>query len=368
MYAVLKTDGNPQAAIRSMLGDMLSAKLVDAVLVAARTPYSALPMPTLCSDPAKLETADPLAPVAPFNAARQAASILQHDAGRRVAVVLRPCEVRALIELAKLHQCTLGNSILIGIECLGRMENDVYLETLKGVPNLVAEFYQSDGYQDRLTSACQACIAFQPSAVDVTLCLFGYDPADSIGLNALTDKGRSLLHALGMSPTQPPESREAVYKALLERRRQGRAALLHDVESQTDNIRKLQEYFATCLNCYNCRVACPVCYCKECVFATDVFAHPPEVLLRRATKRGAVKLPADTTMFHLTRMAHMSHACVACGHCTSVCPSHIAVADIFIKVAVETQALYHYEAGRDVDEPIPLLVFEKESEAKAGQG
>jgi formate dehydrogenase subunit beta len=365
-YAVLKTDGNPQAAIRSVLRGLLSAKLVDAVMVAARTPYSALPMPALCSDPAKLEAADPLAPVAPFNAARQAASLLRHDSGRRVAVVLRPCEVRALVELAKLRQCTLENSILIGIECLGRMENSVYLETLKEVPDLTIAFYQSSGYQDRVTTACQACLAFQPATVDLAIRLLGHDPADSIGLEALTDKGRSLLGAIGMTPAQPPDGREAAAAVTLERRRQRRAALLRDAGDQTGSMVKLQEYFATCLNCYNCRVACPVCYCKECVFGTDVFAHPPEVLLRRAAKRGVVKLPTDTTMFHLTRMAHMSHACVACGHCTSVCPSHIPVADVFIKVAAETQALFHYEPGRDVNEPIPLLVFEDEREEKAG--
>jgi formate dehydrogenase subunit beta len=364
-YSVLKTEGNPQTAIRSLLRGLLDAKLADAVMVAARTPYSPLPMPTLFSDPAKLEAADPLAPVAPFNAARQAASLLRHDAGRRVAVVLRPCEVRALIELTKLHQCTLENSILLGIECLGRMENSVYLETLQEVPDLTTAFYQSDGHQERITAACQACTAFQPAAVDVALRLLGHDPAESIGLEALTDKGRSLVGAVGIAAAQPPEGREAAAAATLEKRRQRRADLLRDAGDRTGSLTKLQEYFATCLNCYNCRVACPVCYCRECVFGTDVFAHPPEVLLRRAVKRGVVKLPTDTTMFHLTRMAHMSHACVACGHCTSVCPSHIAVADVFIKVAIETQALYSYEPGRDVNEPIPLLVYEEESEKKA---
>jgi len=365
-YAALKTDGNPQAAIRTVLRDMLSAKLADAVLVAGRTPYSALPMPILCSDPARLETADPLAPVAPFNAARQAASLLRSDAGRRVAVVLRPCEVRALVELAKLHQCTLENSIVIGIECLGRMENSVYLETLKEVPDLSSAFYPSDQHRQRVTTACQACIDFQPAAADLAIRLLGHDPAASIGLEALTDKGRSLLGAMAVEAVQPPEGRDAACAAELEKRRQRRAALLSDVGDRTGSMTKLQEYFATCLNCYNCRVACPVCYCKECVFGTDVFAHPPEVLLRRAAKRGAVKLPTDTTMFHLTRMAHMSHACVACGHCTSVCPSQIPVAHVFIKIAAETQALYGYEPGRDVHEPIPLLVFEEESEKKAG--
>jgi formate dehydrogenase subunit beta len=65
-------------------------------------------------------------------------------------------------------------------------------------------------------------------------------------------------------------------------------------------------------------------------------------------------------MFHLTRLAHMSHACVGCGHCSSVCPSNIPVADIFRTVAAQTQALFDYQPGRDISEPIPYLVFEEE--------
>ena len=304
-YSVLKTDGNPQAAIRSVLSALLSAKLVDAVMVAARNPYSALPMPTLCSDPAKLEAADPLAPVAPFNTARQAASLLRHDAGRCVAVVLRPCEVRALVELAKLRQCTLENSILIGIECLGRMENGVYLEALKEAPDLITAFYQSAGYQDRVTTACQVCLGFQPAAVDLAIRLLGHDPADSIGLEALTDRGRSQLDAIGIAPAQPPDGREAVLVATLEKRRQRRAAMLRDAGDKTGTLTKLQEYFATCLNCYNCRVACPVCYCKECVFGTDVFAHPPEVLsAARGQARGS---QAAHRHDHVSSHAHGAH-------------------------------------------------------------
>jgi formate dehydrogenase subunit beta len=364
-YAMLKTNGNPQAALRSVLQGLLETHRVDAVMVAARTPYSPLPLPTLFADSGQMAAIEPLAPVAPFNAARQAAAVLRHDAGRRVALVLRPCEVRALIELVKLHQCTLSNAVLIGMDCRGRMENSVYLETVRELPQGRAAVEPAAVGSDQITAACQACLRFQPHAVDLAVCLIGCDAAESVGIRAVTDTGRSILAGLPLEPAQEPAGREAEAAKMLEQRRRKRETLLKETAAQTAAIEKLQSYFATCLNCYNCRVACPVCYCRECVFGTDVFAHPPEVLLRRAVKRGAVKLPTDTTMFHLTRMAHMSHACVGCGHCTSACPSHIPVADVFIRVAAATQALYQYEPGRDVNEPIPLLAFDQKDENKA---
>jgi formate dehydrogenase subunit beta len=365
-YAMLKTNGNPQAALQSVLQGLLASHRVDAVMVAARTPYSSLPMPTLFADPDQMAAVDPLAPVAPFNAARQAAAVLRHDAGRRVALVLRPCEVRALIELVKLHQCTLSKAVLIGMDCRGRMENSLYLESIRDLPEGRAAVEPAADRPGQITAACQACLQFQPRAVDLAVCLIGHDAAESVGISAATETGRSILAGLPLEPGQEPSGRAAEAAEILEQRRRNRETLLRETAARTAAIEKLQSYFATCLNCYNCRVACPVCYCRECVFGTDVFAHPPEVLLRRAAKRGAVKLPTDTTMFHLTRMAHMGHACVGCGHCTSVCPSHIPVADVFIQVAAATQALYQYEPGRDLNEPIPLLVFDEKGEQKAG--
>ena len=65
----------------------------------------------------------------------------------------------------------------------------------------------------------------------------------------------------------------------------------------------------------HCRVACPVCYCKECVFLTNVFEHDPDQYLRWAKRKGMVKMPTDTVFYHITRMVHMSTACVGCGQC-----------------------------------------------------
>ena len=84
-FAQLKTGGNPAKSFSSFLGKLLSESLVDAVLVASPTPHSPLPMPALFTDPEKIQSADPLAPVAPFNTARQAAMILRHETDKMIA-------------------------------------------------------------------------------------------------------------------------------------------------------------------------------------------------------------------------------------------------------------------------------------------
>jgi formate dehydrogenase subunit beta len=195
--------------------------------------------------------------------------------------------------------------------------------------------------------------------VDITISLFGTDD-QSAGFIAATETGEKLLKDLDLSTSDEPEERATTLQAILEKRTAAKEALFEETAQKINTIKGFQKIIATCLNCYNCRTACPVCYCKECVFLTDIFVHRPETLLRRASKRGAVKMPTDTSMFHITRLAHMSHACVGCGHCSSVCPSDIPVADIFRTVSAKTQELFDYEPGRDVSEPIPYLAFENE--------
>jgi formate dehydrogenase subunit beta len=80
-------------------------------------------------------------------------------------------------------------------------------------------------------------------------------------------------------------------------------------------------------------------------------------VLKWSQRRGLVKLPADTVFYHLTRLAHMSTACVGCGQCSNACPNDIPVMELFRSVAEKTQNAFGYEAGRSVDDAPPLSVF-----------
>jgi formate dehydrogenase subunit beta len=349
-------------AVKTALTRLLSQDLVDAVLVAAKSPYSALPMPTLVAEASAMDGIDPLAPAAPFNAARQAATVSRQATGKRLALVLRPCEIRALIELVKLNQCTLENVVIIGIECLGRMENEVFLNHAAVHADMAAEFQKNTSLQDDITRTCKMCEQFTPTHADIVMSTLGA-PENAVLFASGTETGEALLKELGLPTAENPAGSETVTRQLLEKRAACKKEVFAETSEKINSIEKFEQMIATCLNCYNCRQACPVCYCRECVFLTDVFAARPEALLRRAQKRGAVKLPTDTTMFHLTRLSHIAHSCVGCGQCSSVCPSNIPVADIFTTVAAQVQARYDYVPGRDVGEPIPYLMFEEKQKS-----
>ena len=56
-----------------------------------------------------------------------------------------------------------------------------------------------------------------------------------------------------------------------------------------------------------------------------------------------------------------------CGMCESACPSHLPIATLFRAVAQETQALFDYEAGRSLEEDLPLATFREDELRELGK-
>ncbi len=347
----------PVDGIKKLLTDLMEKGLVDGVMVPAATPWSSLPMPHLFTKPEEMTLMSPLAPAAPFNAARQAAQVLSEDTGKKMALVLKPCEARALVELAKLKQCETGdNCIIISMECLGRVENKLFLENLKRDSGYAETFYRDPALRKQITQSCSHCTGFIPESADLTLLTLGSD-FDRTLVRADSVKGEALMEPLSLEETDDDAIDGSAVLSLQQERESLKAENLTSIKETAGSVEGLQQFLAGCLNCFNCRKACPVCYCRDCVFKTDVFDVKPDLLFKRAEKRGGIKLPQDTTMFHMTRMLHIGHACVECGHCTSACPMDIPVADIFRLSAGTIQELYGYKPGRDLLEKIPMLSF-----------
>lgn len=357
MHTFITSEKGATEAARSFLARLIKDQMVDLVMVSATTPHSSIPMPILMADPMAMDSARPFAPVLPFNSARQAVKVLQKNAGKTIAIVLRPCEINALIELSKLNQCVLDHAVIIGVDCPGRMENQDYIANSGNLADQNPQLHHDRDFQNKVCTACKACIRFIPENGDLAFSLMGTDETNGVWIRTMSEKGVHLFEQLGIKDEPAPKERKKAIETLLAYRKQQRASLLSETSAKIKDLSVFEKMIGNCLNCYNCRTACPVCYCKECVFLTDVFVHEPELLIRRAQKKGRVKLPTDSTMFHFTRLAHISHACVGCGQCTSACPSQIPVADFFITVSEKVQALYRYEPGKDMNQPIPSLAF-----------
>ena len=328
--------------------DFLAALLNKGVVEAVAVPcWSAGRPPSymIVANPLELANADPFAPVMLRNAADLLAEFTRQGLPRPVAVVVRSCEMRALIELVKLKQAHLENILLIGADCLGTVPIKKLKEcgtsfTLKVMANPLPV--------DELRHACRLCGLRAPMGGDIVLCALGVDINNDPVVLGRTEKGKEVLAGLGLKEGQKPEKRDEK----LARLEKEATELLADT-SAIDLLSLLNR----CMRCYNCRDMCPICYCPECFFTSAKLGYNSTRYLEWAKRKGSLSLPTDVLLFHITRMNHMLTSCVGCGICEAACPNDIPLGRIYGVLRKQVQQLFDYEAGRSLDEPLPMAVF-----------
>ncbi|MEW6218646.1 MAG: formate dehydrogenase [Thermodesulfobacteriota bacterium] len=299
----------------------------------------------LLTAPALLAQADPFAPVMLRNAAEQLAELSRQGLSQPVALVLRSCEMRALVELAKLKQANLANCLLVGADCLGTMPVTTLTEGGQGLSQRLMTEPLAEG---AMRSACRLCAERTPPVADLVLLAIGVAAGGPLLVEARTGAGAQAVSGLGLAETPAPAGRPPALAAL--------------AQAATDRLAQasatdLLEHLGRCSRCYNCRNLCPICYCPECVFVPAKLGYDSERYLAWATRKGSLSLPTDVVLFHLTRMSHMLTSCVGCGICEAVCPNQIPLGRIYSVLRKKVQDQFGYQAGRALDEPLPVTVF-----------
>ena len=342
---------------------MLANEAVDAVLVPMAQGKQGVRL-TLVTSADHTGPVDPFAPIAAVSGAKIASSLTARPSGRKIAMVLRPCEIRAVVELAKLKQVNLDDVLMIGMDCHGRYENTDFAKfQAQGgtseafLANAQAGKTATEDFD--ICGACQICEFPTADNVDMRLCAIGAEEG-AVFVEAVTEKGEQALEKSGLKGGAAPAGRDGAVKNLVATRTEARDKKFAEFRTDASSYEGLADKLSACINCYNCRVACPVCYCKECVFITDTFRHTGEQFMMWADQNGMLKLPNDTLFYHLTRMTHMSLFCVGCGQCTSACPNDIDLMPLFRTCADKTQARFNYQAGRSVDEEQPMAGFKSD--------
>ncbi len=375
-------NGDTLVAVRGFLKRLLEAGVVDAVLVPMETPAGAV-TPALVSDSRLLDAANPLAPVMGLNAARVVGPVSIREPRGKIAAVLRPCELRALVELVKLKQASLDDMVTIGVDCLGTYDVPVY-EVMRADDGVdVAAYLASaqsgelapqDGYAFR--DACQMCEKPHVSALSsgerlggveavVTLELFGADLSAGIPVT-LPDELAEKLGLTDPSPGPSPARRREIIEKVIAARTQVRDARFAEMDRRLEQ-EGIEGVFAACVRCHNCMTVCPICYCKTCLFKSPTFDHEPLQYMNWAHRKGAYRLPADTMLFHLTRLNHIVLSCVGCGMCTSACPAELPVGRVFRTIGQQVQAVFDYVPGGNVEEPLPLITFREDEWMEVGE-
>lgn len=372
------------AAVRDFLKLLVESGTVVSVFVPLETDGGEI-VPALVADPVQLELANPLAPVMPINGSRAVSAITGGNFSPKIGgnsekenvplcLVLRPCEIRALVELVKLNQIRMEKIVLVGIDCLGTYEVRDYLEYQRNGNFSLSEYLATTSQGDpfsiqntdlELRLACQMCTQPIPEHTAIHLHLFGVDTTHGIPVTIKDE----IAVELGLTPNLESDfsDQRMAIDRLINSRNELRRKEQASIRAQLSADGGMPALFAACIRCHNCMTVCPICYCKTCLFKTTAFHHDPDHYLRAARHKGAVRLLGDTLLFHISRLNHMSVSCVGCGMCTSACPANIPVGTIFSTVGEQVQAAFDYMPGRSLDEPLPLITFQTDEWMEVGE-
>jgi formate dehydrogenase subunit beta len=363
-------DGDFNAALTGALGAILDAGVVDALLVPQESAHGTSINQTLVKSRAGLKRARPVNFVMPVNSAKILVLLSETEPREKVAAVLRPCELRAAVELVKLNQINRDSMLLIGLDCPGTFKMKVYdkkaQEIIKAGRDPTMDIAQQ--CQTMLRDACWACEHFWPieGTADLVVAHLGSDMTRELYIEAQTDRGHKALGALekaGYAKASIPDARKAEISRRSAQNAEFRGKWAQDAKKRLGTMDGILSALSNCIRCYNCRDACPICYCKECIFDAEFMKPSPDGMLRKAGRKGILKMPQDTLLFHITRLNHMVSSCVRCGMCEEACPNDIPVAQLFCSEAGEVQRIFDYVAGQDPKAPLPLATFkEKELE------
>lgn len=363
--------------VTALLKFALESKKADAVLaVQARGGNRYDGIPVLIADPQEVTgTAGSLHCASP-NIARFIKEYLGGAANMKIAVVAKPCDAKAIIELAKRIQINLDNLFIIGLNCTGTLASakarlmmseefgvdpsDVIGEdiedgkltiTLKDGSEKERDLAELEekGYGRR--ENCRRCETNIPTMADVACGKWGAKDKRTTFIEVCSDKGSDLIDeavkagviSVEKADESAVETRKKRDEAAIEAARIWQEKDFTRFKQMSSNERFDYWFgqFNECIKCFGCRDACPICYCKDCTLEAD---------------RGLVsggEVPPDP-MFPMVRAVHVMDSCVNCGQCQDACPMELPLSLLIFMLNRDMANIFKYEPGMDVSAMPPL--------------
>jgi len=315
-YWRIKTRGDPLGTVHQSVHKIWERTNMSMMLLTVNGTANKIPEPRIIKKPECLKEFNPFKPVMSSNLAKLIPGFISDHRKEKIGAMLRPCEMRTLVEMQKLNGFSLDNLITISFDCLGTLPTEDYLWRAKKTahPDQLSQealqFARQGGilaYRNR--AACQICASPQAEHADININVLGLPIRHYILVSSpdvQTAQQLNIDHIVDSeaNPSQVSQHIKLTAK-LSERNQQTFERLVNGLEGiLPKDIESLISQFNECGSCQSCMEICPIC---------DVF---------RPSKDAGGK-------FDRTQILRWLTACSGCGICEPLCPKHLPLNTIF---------------------------------------
>ena len=352
-------NNNVVDTFRNFLSDWWMRLELDAMLAPVELPDHGGATPEVIEHPDELNRVNPFLPVMLTNTAPMVDGFIKDHPGGHLAVMLRPCELRALIELQKRNRVQFPqpvkgdnhkNLVVIGVDCPGTFSPDEYARHVEGhrddaemIKVALAYGSQESYIPYQVRTACQMCDLPAPLGADVTIGSIGTAPQEYLLVIASDEEMDASLKLADVTDSIATEAevvhRELMVGKLADKRSKLRSDLISKQTWQTEDLNSTLAMFARCTLCADCLDACPL-YDGELTGMLGV---------REAQQR------AHPLLTELVSVSRWLASCSGCGMCQEVCEHGVSLTPIIITLSHRIQHELHYTPG-DPNQRLPWTV------------
>ncbi len=310
---IIQTHGNPIGALQKFVKTLWEQTNLAALIIAPNNDDFVL------ESPEELDELNPFQPLMKLNTARLVVETAQKRPGKRLGALLRPCEMRALNEMAERGAIKREDVFAICVDCLGTFPADEFewrsKRSAKGLTRESLQFAPQGGISAyRYRAACQMCAKPGATEGDVNIGVFGLPVRQSILVNGLNLDANLRKSTQEKAEEDLVTTREQMLAKISERHVRTRERVLKSLdESLPSDLEELLEQFESCGTCQNCMDVCPICTVEQ--------PH-------RDAKGKLVR--EDVVNWLLS--------CAGCGMCEQSCPQHQPLSAIFNHIREQIDA------------------------------
>ena len=309
---MIHTHGDPLGTLQKFVKKLWEQASLDMMVVAPNGGGFVL------ESPDQLEHLNPFRPLMKLNTARLVVDTAKKNPGRRVGAMLRPCEMRALNEMAARGAVKRSGVLAVCTDCLGTFPADEFEwrteRSAKGLTKETLQFAPQGGISAyRYRPACQMCAEPGATEGNVNIGVFGLPVRQAMLVNA--HNGSLDLESLtdGLADDLVSK-REQMLAKISERHVRTRERVLKSLDEDLPaDLQELLVQFESCDDCQACMNVCPIC---------------------------SVDRPRKTTDGKLVRedVVNWLLSCAGCGMCEQACPKHQPLSAVFSHVREQIEA------------------------------